>query len=314
VFAMLFTSVTELYGAVGGYIYCDHLVHGRVHTTLELTSQLYSMGRTLVELQGLELDMETPAGKAELEVYSPGPVVRGWLVKARVGVDVPPLAAMALDVRNLRALAELSLGRLVRLGALAAEEASHLLAVVLRGESLLVVGPTGSGKTTLCNALLALLPPDRRLMAVEYVRELEDLSQYGKAMHRYLARTLGKTGVIEVLLHRNPDVLFMGEIIAREDLDAYTLAHQSAMQAIATTHARSPASLVDKLYRLGTDPEELSGVHVCVMSKERRVAGLYRLEGGEVREERLDTSLAHLVAKLPDSNLQAARAAAGWLA
>ncbi len=108
--------------------------------------------------------------------------------------------------------------------------AAELLFVAMQvGFNVVVVGPTGVGKTTILSALGQLIPPDKRVIAIENAREL----RFRKGLHNaencayFTARPASSEGLPEITqrdlviasLRQRPDALIVGEARSAEVFD-----------------------------------------------------------------------------------------------
>lgn len=273
---LLGDDVTEIYGSLESPVYVDHIVAGRlVVENLRVDDIDFERIRSLVEIHPHGgVGYARPMAKVDVELSGR---------RIRLTVDVPPAATPCFDARNLAAMSRLPLPRLVALGTLSVEEAAFILEMLSVGTPVLVVGPTASGKTTLCNALLALSDPSWRIVSVEEVREIEDLREYGLLHHAY-SLPGARTDAVIALLHRNPDLVFLGEILDREHARAFAFAADSGFRVLATTHAADRKGLVRK-WRSWDLLDALDGALIVLM-KERRVLELGTISEGSW--ERLD--------------------------
>jgi pilus assembly protein CpaF len=142
---------------------------------------------------------------------------------------------------------------LLRSQTMPAAVAAWLSEFVSFGEgNILVMGPTGSGKTTLTAALLSAVGSDERVCTIEEIPEIfVSTCQVEKLVSRPAdARGVGEVGVDELLraaLHRAPHRIVMGEIRDKEGslfLEALETGHSGS---IATMHADNPT---EGLWRL----------------------------------------------------------------
>ncbi|MHC1744046.1 MAG: ATPase, T2SS/T4P/T4SS family [Syntrophobacteraceae bacterium] len=119
---------------------------------------------------------------------------------------------------------------------------------VLEKMNVLIVGGTGSGKTTLANAVLheiSLLCPHDRIVAIEDTVEL----QTDIANHVLLrtTETVSMQRLLRATMRLRPDRIIVGEVRGAE---AYTLLkswNSGHPGGIATIHANSAAEGLDKL-------------------------------------------------------------------
>ena len=98
---------------------------------------------------------------------------------SRVNAIIPPLSLRgpSLTIRKFAGNA-LSLPDLIGLGTLS-QEASDFLAQCVRGKlNILISGGTGTGKTTLLNAVTAYVPANERIVTVEDAAELRLLQRH----------------------------------------------------------------------------------------------------------------------------------------
>ncbi len=264
------SDVTEVYGSLGSRVYLDHIQAGRlVVENMILDEADFERLRSFVELHPYgSIGPHSPMAKVDLELPQG---------RVRLTVDIPPASSPGFDARNLSAMSRLPLPRLIALGTISEAQAATVLEALAGGTPVLVAGPTGSGKTTLCNALLVALGRGVRILTVEEVREVEDLREYGILHHAY-AIPGARTSAVMALLHRNPDVVFLGEILSQEHAAAFEFASDSGFRVLATTHASDRRGLARKWSSWGLI-HALEGALVVFM-RARRVEEMGTLVGG----------------------------------
>lgn len=261
-------GVTELYGVLGNSVYLDHILLGRVTVeNVVLDERELDKIVTVVECSD-QVGIAEPFSKAEMSFMGR---------KLRITVDTPPSSSGSIAIRNLSAMEQLGIDTLIKLGTISREEFTAIMHFFLSGSPVIVAGRTGVGKTTLCNALLKSLPAGTRIVSVEEVREIEDLSKYGMKHTAYEVRGDRGKAVID-LLHRNPDVVFLGELLNKEDVMAFALSHESGFRVMATTHAKDRDMLREKWEKWGVD-HALNG-SVLVLMEEKRVKEVSIFEDG----------------------------------
>jgi pilus assembly protein CpaF len=174
---------------------------------------------------------------------------------SRVNVVIPPLAVdgPALSVRRFAA-ARPDPSELVARGTLTAELAERLEAAVRERRSVLISGGTGSGKTSLLNALSAWIAPDERVVTIEDAAELALRQPHVVRLESRPASVEGRGEVTIRDLLRNalrmrPDRIVIGEVRGAEALDLLTALNTGHEGALCTVHANSPE---DALRRVET--------------------------------------------------------------
>jgi type II secretory ATPase GspE/PulE/Tfp pilus assembly ATPase PilB-like protein len=131
---------------------------------------------------------------------------------------------------------------------------------------LLVVGPTGSGKTTTLYALMDHISgPDLNIVT------LEDPVEYDLPLLRQTqVRDGGRMGFAEgirAMLRQDPDVILVGEV---RDKDTAAMALRAAMtghQVYTTLHANDALSALPRLVDLGLRPGLLAGSIMGILAQ-----------------------------------------------
>jgi pilus assembly protein CpaF len=190
---------------------------------------------------GRRLDLASPIVSAQLADGS------------RVHITGPPVTHadhLSIQVRRFVVVGG-GLDGLVRRKSLTEEGASLLRAAIRRDATILVAGAPGSGKTTLVNALLAEVPPDRRVVTCEEVFEiavdLPDLTQMqtrGPGLDG--GGEISLRDLVRSSLRQRPDRIVVGEVRGAEALDLL-LALNAGCSGLATLHANSARDALEKL-------------------------------------------------------------------
>lgn len=220
-------------------LYLDHLSHGRCSTDHVLEPREKNALQFLLEaFSDTAYSYTTPSLKGELTILGK---------RLRLAVDLQPLSYNGFNM-NMRkvSLAQLSLADLLAQHFLSFEAACFLLACLELGAGLAVVGPTGSGKTTLLNCLDPLLPPELRRLYIEDVVESQDLLPFGYRQVKLQvepvegwARSRRKAQEVVKALHKNPDIIILGEVQTAEHSRALFHALSAGVQVLCTFHASS---------------------------------------------------------------------------
>jgi pilus assembly protein CpaF len=136
-----------------------------------------------------------------------------------------------------------------------ADLGSLLARLVATRRSVLVVGPTSSGKTTLLNALSRHLPESERIVTIEDTAELQ---LAGRHVVRLESRRANSEGVGEVSLRRlvttalrlRPDRLVVGEVRGAEAFDLLLALTSGHSGSLCTCHAADAESGLRRLAML----------------------------------------------------------------
>jgi pilus assembly protein CpaF len=168
---------------------------------------------------------------------------------------IPPLSLSGalLTIRKF-GTERLNLESLIRIGTLSPETTDLLRGCVEARLNILISGGTGTGKTTLLNALSAAIPDSERIVTIEDAAELR-LAQ--RHVLRLECRPTNVEGEGEVTirdlvrnsLRMRPDRIVVGEVRGAEALDMLQALNTGHDGSLSTVHANSPR---DALARLET--------------------------------------------------------------
>ena len=216
--------------------------------------EVLALAKRIVGPLGRRLDEASPMVDARLPDGS------------RLNAAIPPVTRWpCLTVRKF-SLRVHSLAELVKLQTLPESAATFLDAAVRGAINILVSGPTGSGKTTVLNALGgAIASPEERVVTVEEVGELQ--LQHLPDCVPLQARDANVEGVGEIsiralvrnALRMRPTRIIVGEVRSGEALDmlmAMSTGHDGSM---STIHGNSPRDALERLATLAMMAEERLG-------------------------------------------------------
>ncbi|MFT3887924.1 MAG: TadA family conjugal transfer-associated ATPase [Arachnia sp.] len=148
-----------------------------------------------------------------------------------------------------------TLESLVAVGALPSAGAALLRAIVDRRVPFLVSGGTGTGKSTLLGALLALVPSTERIVLVEDARELVPVHPHcvrleGRPPNGEGAGAITLTTLVRQALRMRPDRLVLGEVRGAELTDLLTALNTGHEGGCGTVHANSIGDIPARLEAL----------------------------------------------------------------
>ena len=186
------------------------------------------------------------------------PCVDGWLPGSgvRLHAVLPPIAdSTCLSLRILRQATH-DLNALHDLGTFDAEIRETLRTIVRRRMAFLVVGGTGSGKTSLLSALLGCVPQHERIVCVEDAGELNpDHPQFVRLTVRPPnvegAGEITTRQLVREALRMRPDRIVVGEVRGAEVRELLTSLNTGHEGGAGTMHANSPAEVPARLEALG---------------------------------------------------------------
>ena len=165
---------------------------------------------------------------------------------------LPPVVANPVFAIRKRALQVFTLEDYVAQGLLTETHAEAIRHAVAQHRNLLVVGGTSSGKTTLANAILAVIAEqagDReRLVILEDTVELQCTAPNTVALRT--TETIDLTRLLRATLRLRPDRIIVGEVRGAEALALLKAWNTGHNGGLATVHANSAAAGLLRLEQL----------------------------------------------------------------
>jgi pilus assembly protein CpaF len=153
------------------------------------------------------------------------------------------LSGVTLTIRKFNHARHFEMTDLIATGTLDRALANRLEDYVLARKNILIGGSTGSGKTTLVNAMTRFVPEDERLLLIEDTAEIH-IAQ--KNLVRFEARreqnglpAVAIRDLLKASLRHRPDRIILGEIRGGEAFDLLQLLNTGHAGTLSTIHANS---------------------------------------------------------------------------
>jgi pilus assembly protein CpaF len=205
------------------------------------TEHLMHIIDRIVSMVGRRIDEASPMVDARLSDGS------------RVNAIISPLTvdAPALSIRRFPDQM-LLLKDLVNYGALSEQASQTLQAAIQARLNIVVSGGTGSGKTTLMNALSAFIPSNERIITIEDSAELQLQQEHVVRLETRQANIEGKGEISQRELVKNclrmrPDRIILGEVRGAEAMDMLQAMDTGHDGSITTIHANTPRDAVKRI-------------------------------------------------------------------
>ena len=235
---------------------------------------------------GKAMDYASPSLRVSLK--TPG-------FNARISVDGPPLSleGTSLACRKFF-ISPMTAEELVSNGTMPASLTSFLSAQIMKRRNITIYGESGSGKTTLAVALDLLTPAAWRKFSVES-DVAENVSQSLMGFHQVRLLSAGttpeeqakRTHILNSLLHKSPDYIFLGEVLSREDSVSLFQILAAGLKCIHTVHAETAEGLLRRwVYQHGIPPSSLQNLDLLIQMEKHTEAG--RVERRVVRVSRVE--------------------------
>ncbi len=213
----------------------------RTDVGFESNERLMHLIERILAPLGRRLDESCPMVDARLDDGS------------RVNCVIPPLSLSGpvLTIRRFRRHG-FSPDDLVDNGTMSKSLRDFLRACIVGGANIVVSGGTGSGKTTMLNALSEYIPIRERVVTIEDTAELKLRQPHVVRLESRPANHEGKGEVTIRTLVRNalrmrPDRIIVGEVRGGEALDMLQAMNTGHDGSLTTLHANSPADAIRRI-------------------------------------------------------------------
>ena len=289
-------DVTEVYVNAGdGVLRADTHTQGKVALGVTLDgSQVEQFLNAVAAFRGDTLSAARPTVQAELPAATFG--------GARLQGFVSPVVPRACFVIRKPARRVFRLSNYVSTGVMTLQQKDAVEAAVRDHENILVAGGTGSGKTTLCNAVLLEMSdqfPRERVVVLEDTAELQCRADDHLSLRTSEGGDVSLSDLVRFTLRCTPDRIVVGEVrdgAALHLLDAWATGHPGGCATVHATDARGALRRLDRLaQRAGVPPQpalvaEAVGVVVVIQggNEGRRVRELVRVLGHDGTDYKLE--------------------------
>jgi pilus assembly protein CpaF len=189
-----------------------------------------------------------------------------------IGVDGPLVSIRKFSKKPL------NLAKLVEVGALRPAMAELLSAAVRARVTTIISGGTGSGKTTMLNALSAFISEKERLITIEDAAELQLQQPHVGRMETRPPNIEGKGEIrqrelVKNALRMRPDRIILGECRGEEAFDMLQAMNTGHEGSMATIHANTPRDAISRLEQM----IGMAGLPMTVASIRGQIAGAIQL-------------------------------------
>jgi pilus assembly protein CpaF len=163
---------------------------------------------------------------------------------SRVAAVIPPcsLCGVTLTIRKFN-VRHFDIADLIAGGTLTHALANRFEDYILQRRNLLICGGTGTGKTTLLNALGKFIPPDERILLIEDTAEIQlaqaNLVRFEARREQNGVPAVSIRDLLKASLRHRPDRILLGEIRGSEAFDLLQLLNTGHAGTLSTIHASS---------------------------------------------------------------------------
>jgi len=202
---------------------------------------LFQIAQRIVNKVGRRVDQTTPLADARLPDGS------------RVNVIVPPLSlrGTAISIRKFSAK-PITLDNLAQWGAMSEKMCTALKIAGASRFNIVISGGTGSGKTTMLNALSKMIDPGERVLTIEDAAELRLQQPHWLPLETRPANLEGQGEItigdlVKNALRMRPDRIILGEIRGAECFDLLAAMNTGHDGSMCTLHSNSPRECLGRM-------------------------------------------------------------------
>ncbi len=202
---------------------------------------LLQIAQRIVNQVGRRVDQTTPLADARLKDGS------------RVNVIVPPLSlrGTALSIRKFSEK-PITLDMLKGFGSMNDPMCTALKIAGAARMNIVISGGTGSGKTTMLNALSKMIDPGERVLTIEDAAELRLQQPHWLPLETRPPNLEGEGAItigdlVKNALRMRPDRIILGEIRGAECFDLLAAMNTGHDGSMCTLHANSPRECLGRM-------------------------------------------------------------------
>jgi pilus assembly protein CpaF len=268
----------------------DIMVNGPDHTFVERSGKLVQVPVRFRDWTHLTNICQRIAASVGRRVDEASPMVDARLKDgSRVNIILPPLSidGPALSIRKF-SKKPIDFEKLIQYGSLTVPIARILEIAARCRLNIIVSGGTGSGKTTLMNAMSRFIDPAERVITVEDAAELQLQQPHVVRLETRPASLEGKGEVNSRDLVRNalrmrPDRIIIGEVRGAEAFDmlqAMNTGHDGSMSTIHANNTRDALSRIENMVQMSSMGLSAKAIRTQVVAAVNMIVQVERQRDG----------------------------------
>jgi pilus assembly protein CpaF len=221
------------------------MVNGSGRIFVERDGRLEAVTGVTVREQHLQVAVRNLARALGEDISEERPLLDSRLPDgSRVAAVLPPvsLGGTTLTIRKFQSR-HFTAAELVRIGTLTADQLQRVRHAIEARDNILISGGTGTGKTTLLNALVAFLPAEDRLALIEDTAELQldapNLVRFEARREQAGLPAITIRDLLRATLRHRPDRILVGEVRGGEAFDLLQALNTGHSGTLSTIHANT---------------------------------------------------------------------------
>jgi pilus assembly protein CpaF len=286
----------------------DIMINGPDQIYVEKKGMLHLTTARFASKEALTAALRNAAQFVGKTISEEHPILEGRLPDgSRIEAVLPPAAPDGPCVSIRRFFKEtLTVKRLIEFGAMSEDVAFALSGFVAAKLNILVAGGTGSGKTSMLNALSSFIPSGERVVILEDSREVQLQREHVCQLEARPpdARGRGEVTIRDLFratLRLRPDRIVVGEIRGGEALDliqAMTSGHGGCISTLHATYPKDTVSRFETMAMMSDVQMPLAALRIQLASAVNLIVQVSRLQDGS----RKITHITELLGYDPNSS------------
>lgn len=230
------------------------MVNGTEHIFVERQGRVEELEKHFDSVGQLEDLIQQIVSRVNRTVNLASPIADARLEDgSRVHVVLAPVALNG-PILTIRKFPEpITMERLIELKSISREAAAFLQKAVERGLNIFISGGTGSGKTTILNAMSGYIPQEDRVITIEDSAELQIrhvtnlVSLETRVENQDGSQEISMRDLIRASLRMRPDRIIVGEVRGGEALEMLQAMNTGHDGSLSTGHANSAKDMLSRL-------------------------------------------------------------------
>lgn len=230
------------------------MVNGAEHIFVERQGRVEELEKHFDSVGQLEDLIQQIVSRVNRTVNLASPIADARLEDgSRVHVVLAPVALNG-PILTIRKFPEpITMERLIELKSISREAAAFLQKAVEQGLNIFISGGTGSGKTTILNAMSGYIPQEERIITIEdsaelQIRHVKNLvSLETRVDNRDGSQEISMRDLIRASLRMRPDRIIVGEVRGGEALEMLQAMNTGHDGSLSTGHANSAKDMLSRL-------------------------------------------------------------------
>jgi pilus assembly protein CpaF len=171
---------------------------------------------------------------------------------SRVAAVIPPcsIGGTTMTIRKFQSN-HFTADELVRIGSITRELLQSLRTAIATRQNILISGGTGTGKTTILNALASFIPETERIVLIEDTAEIQlekpNLVRFEARREQPGLPAVAIRDLVRASLRHRPDRVLLGEVRGGEAFDLLQALNTGHSGSLSTIHANSAQQAITRL-------------------------------------------------------------------